>query len=70
MKLNWKAVRLAMILPLLLLLGSGCSGINASGGVSPATFFLPGLGQTRPVQPRLSPAPMTLDSARYAAQSH
>ncbi|MBI4324481.1 MAG: hypothetical protein HY674_04385 [Chloroflexi bacterium] len=70
MKLNWKAVWWAMILPLLLVVGSGCSGINASGGVSPATFFLPGMGQTRPDQPRLAPAPVTLEAARYAAQSH
>lgn len=24
-------------------LASGCSGVNASGSVSPATFFLPGI---------------------------
>jgi hypothetical protein len=27
----------------LLLLGAGCSGINQTHSVSPATFFLPGL---------------------------
>ncbi len=26
----------------------GCSGVNASGSVSPATFLLPGFGSTSP----------------------
>ena len=26
----------------------GCGGINGSYNVSPATFFLPGIGQTTP----------------------
>jgi hypothetical protein len=30
------------------LLGAGCSGINASQSVSPATFLLPGLMQANP----------------------
>jgi hypothetical protein len=34
----------------LALVGAGCSGINASYGVSPASFFLPGFGQAEPVQ--------------------
>jgi len=34
-----------------LVLGSaGCSGINASQGVSPASFFLPGLLRADPPQ--------------------
>jgi hypothetical protein len=32
----------------ILLLGAGCSGINASKSVSPATFLLPGLMQVDP----------------------
>jgi hypothetical protein len=32
----------------LLSLGAGCSGINASQSVSPATFLLPGLMQVNP----------------------
>ena len=32
----------------LLLLGGGCSGINATQSVSPATFLLPGLLQADP----------------------
>jgi hypothetical protein len=31
-----------------ILVGTGCSGINASKGVSPATFLLPGLLQADP----------------------
>jgi hypothetical protein len=31
------------LLAALPLAGAGCSGINASQGVSPASFFLPGL---------------------------
>jgi hypothetical protein len=36
------------MLPAGLLLVAGCSGINASRSVSPATFLLPGLMQTDP----------------------
>ena len=32
----------------LLLLGAGCSGINTTQSVSPATFLLPGLLQADP----------------------
>jgi len=32
----------------LLLAAAGCGGINASQGVSPASFFLPGLLQADP----------------------
>jgi hypothetical protein len=62
-RLNWKSPRLAMLasLALLGLAGAGCSGINANGSVSPATFFLPGLMKADP--PRSSEAPV------YAAVS-
>ena len=36
------------MLAFVLLAGAGCSGINASGSVSPATFFLPGLMKADP----------------------
>ncbi len=54
-RLNWFLPRLAM-LALMLLLGAGCSGINAGGSVSPATFFLPGLMKADP--PAATPAPV------------
>ena len=46
-RLNWKSVRLA-ICGSDLLLGAGCSGINAAKSVSPATFLLSGLLQAAP----------------------
>jgi hypothetical protein len=45
--LNWKIVRLATF-GSGLLLGAGCSGINASKSISPATFLIPGLLQVDP----------------------
>jgi len=41
-RLSWNFLRLAL-LAALPLAGAGCSGINASQSVSPASFFLPGL---------------------------
>jgi len=46
-RLNWKIARLA-IFGTVLLLGAGCSGINASKSISPATFLVPGLMQDNP----------------------
>jgi hypothetical protein len=42
------------ILALALAAGTGCGGINASGSVSPASFFLPGFFGKAPVS---KPAP-------------
>ena len=69
-RLNWKFLRLAIIPVFALLLATGCSGINASGSVSPATFLLPGLGQARPepVQPTV-PVPAS-ETAHLLARSH
>jgi hypothetical protein len=47
-RLNWKLLRLSACVSALLLLGVGCSGINVTKGVSPATFLLPGLLQDNP----------------------
>jgi hypothetical protein len=41
-RLTWKILWLA-VLAALPLAGAGCSGINTSQSVSPASFFLPGL---------------------------
>jgi hypothetical protein len=43
------------IIPLLALVATGCSGVNASHGVSPASFFLPGLIQVQPEEEPLVP---------------
>ena len=48
MTLNWKILRLALVPAAVLLLCAGCGGINATGGVSPASFFLPGLLKADP----------------------
>jgi hypothetical protein len=45
--LNWKIAWLAMG-GSVLLLGAGCSGINTTQSISPATFLLPGLLQADP----------------------
>lgn len=42
-----KIARGAAVLALLVL-GAGCSGINTTGSVSPASFFLPGLLKADP----------------------
>jgi hypothetical protein len=47
-RLKWKIVQLAAS-GSLSVLNVGCSGINASRGVSPATFLVPGLMQADPV---------------------
>jgi len=40
----------------LALFGTGCSGINAGGSASPASFFLPGLLKADP--PAANPTPV------------
>jgi hypothetical protein len=44
MLLRWRRNGRILLL-VLLVLGPGCSGINTSHSVSPAMFFLPGLGE-------------------------
>jgi hypothetical protein len=68
-RFNWKLLRLAII-PALGLLSTGCSGINASGSVSPATFLLPGFGKARTdeVQPAAPISPP--EAVQTLAQSH
>jgi len=45
--LNWNVLR-AAIAGLLVFGGIGCGGLNASHTITPASFFLPGLGQVSP----------------------
>jgi hypothetical protein len=49
-KRKWQPFRLALV-ALLLALGAGCGGIRASHSISPASFFLPGLGKAEPATP-------------------
>jgi len=51
-KLKWQSFRLALV-ALFALVGAGCSGINASHSISPATFLLPGLTQTGVADPSI-----------------
>jgi len=51
MLVQWRHLILCLGLLALVGLGSGCSGINASGSVSPASFILPGLGEMHPNPP-------------------
>jgi len=55
--------------PAFVALGAGCSGINASQSVSPASFFLPGLGQAAPLQVPVKIVPfIERESVRLVAQ--
>ena len=62
--------KLAWVPPavLALVLCAGCSGINTSQSVSPATFLLPGLLKAAPARPHgdptLPPAPASIDLAQ------
>ncbi|MEO6184183.1 MAG: hypothetical protein ABIP71_13980 [Verrucomicrobiota bacterium] len=60
------------ILPAIVLLGAGCSGINASQGVSPLSFFLPGLVQNKPAASaceKISPNGSQPEPVKRPAQS-
>jgi hypothetical protein len=48
------------MLAFLTLFGAGCSGINASTSVSPASFFLPGLMKIDP--PAATNAPVAVSA--------
>jgi hypothetical protein len=47
-KLNWKTFRVAVTAAALFAV-AGCGGVNGSYNVTPASFFLPGIGQTTPI---------------------
>jgi len=55
---------LAMLM-VLALFGAGCSGINASQSISPASFFLPGLLKAGPPSTN-APAALPEDSMEVA----
>lgn len=46
-RFNWNLLWLAMLVFTTLAV-AGCSGVNASGTVSPASFFLPGMLKADP----------------------
>ena len=47
-----------VLLPVVALVGAGCGGINASQGVSPATFLMPGILKSCPCPPSSTNAPL------------
>ena len=49
MRFNWKSIRQAALAGAIAVAGAGCTGINATHSVSPATFLVPGLMQNTPV---------------------
>ena len=55
--MEWKSFWLAVMVAGGVLL-TGCGGINASKSISPASFFLPGFGDAKPV-----PSPDSVPSA-------
>lgn len=59
------------IMPVLLLLGTGCGGLNASQGISPLNFLLPGLIQNEKPQEKTAPvaAAFQVPQADTVAQS-
>jgi len=64
MQSDWKPARLVIAVALAMgLLGAGCSGINTSQSVSPATFLLPGFfGQAPPTPPAIPTVPLAAPS--------
>jgi hypothetical protein len=54
-KLSWN-IGLVALLAIFPLLGAGCSGINTTQSVSPASFLIPGLMQADP--PPADPVPV------------
>ncbi len=67
-RFNCKFLLLAMSAALMLL-GAGCSGINQTHSISPASFFLPGLMQkdSQPSQPDVTVPDK--ESAKLVAQA-
>lgn len=50
MRFHWSHPGSLVVACLLLLAGPGCSGVNTTHSVSPATFLIPGLMKARPSQ--------------------
>jgi len=68
-KLYWKQWGLATVAVAGLLAG-GCGGFGASQSISPATFLLPGLGQTKPGTARPALAGPSQQAQPLVAASH
>jgi hypothetical protein len=58
------------VVPAFLFFGTGCSGINASQGFSPLSFFMPGLVQNKPDREKTPLNVSQPGSAKELAQSN
>jgi len=67
-RLHWKVLRIAICAAVFLLLGAGCSGINVTKSVSPATFLLPGLMQNDAPPVRPDPTLPAVEPPQQVAQ--
>jgi hypothetical protein len=71
MRSGWRALGLLLLFAALATLSTGCSGVNATGTVSPLMFLVPGLGQTgpapgcTPVTATPSPEPVQILAQSY-----
>jgi len=68
MNVKWRMALVALLAGILVA-GTGCGGINASGGVSPMMFLLPGVGQTKPAGEAPIPE-VTATNPVLVAQAH
>jgi hypothetical protein len=69
-QLDWKPAWLLALLAVMLI-GSGCSGLNTSSSVSPANILLPGFfGQTSPAPADETSPPAAGESVQTIAQSN
>jgi hypothetical protein len=70
-KLGWLSRTLALAVTAIVV-GTGCSGINTQQTINPLMFFLPGIGQTKPVekQPAAAPKTPTSDVVETASLTH
>jgi hypothetical protein len=68
-KLNWKYNLVwALVLPALAWFCAGCSGINSTQSVSPASFFLPGLLKAEPKPNQPDKTVPAMEPVRQVAQ--
>jgi hypothetical protein len=69
--LDRKPAVLALLFAVIILVGAGCSGINTTQSVSPATFLLPGFfGQTTAPAAVPSAAPPAAESVQTLARAN
>ena len=66
MKLKWKPIQ-PVAGAALLVLTAGCSGINSTHSVSPASFFLPGLLKAEPPPAPTDATPLEMTSGKLVA---